>query len=214
MYKRDISVVICCAGMGTRLGIGSTKALLDIDGKPLIIRQLEQLDECDDIRIVVGYQADKVIDVARSYRQDLMFVFNYQYETTGVGNSLYKGLLGARKYVIVMDGDVLVNPNDFKKFINHPDECICFSKSHSVNQIYLNINNEHIVHSFLCKRTYYEWSGIAKIETKKLIIEEKHVYQMLEKLLPMQGMQIRSRDIDTVDDYENALEWIKSGYED
>ena len=39
------SIIICCAGMGTRLGIGTTKALVDICGKPLIIRLLEQLDE-------------------------------------------------------------------------------------------------------------------------------------------------------------------------
>ena len=34
------TLVISCAGMGTRLGIGSTKALIDIDGKPLIITNL------------------------------------------------------------------------------------------------------------------------------------------------------------------------------
>lgn len=37
------TVIICCAGMGTRLGIGTTKALIDISGVPLIIRQLELL---------------------------------------------------------------------------------------------------------------------------------------------------------------------------
>jgi len=37
------TIVISCAGMGTRLGIGSTKALIDIDGKPLIISKLELL---------------------------------------------------------------------------------------------------------------------------------------------------------------------------
>ena len=38
--KKDITVIICCAGMGTRLGIGTTKALVDIAGEPLIIREL------------------------------------------------------------------------------------------------------------------------------------------------------------------------------
>ena len=60
------TVVISCAGMGTRLGIGSTKALVDICGKPMIIRQLEMLDEVEDVRIVVGYQAEKVIEVAKA----------------------------------------------------------------------------------------------------------------------------------------------------
>ena len=52
------TIVISCAGMGTRLGIGTTKALIDIEGKPLILRQLEILKDFDDIRIVVGYQME------------------------------------------------------------------------------------------------------------------------------------------------------------
>ena len=43
---KNTTVIICCAGMGTRLGIGTTKALIDIEGKPLIIRLLEQLNQC------------------------------------------------------------------------------------------------------------------------------------------------------------------------
>ena len=42
---QNTSVVICCAGMGTRLGIRTTKALVDICGAPLIIRQLQLLKE-------------------------------------------------------------------------------------------------------------------------------------------------------------------------
>ena len=64
MSNSDTTVVICCAGMGTRLGIGTTKALLHIGGKPLIIHQLENLDSYNDVRIVVGYQADKVIAIS------------------------------------------------------------------------------------------------------------------------------------------------------
>ena len=57
------TIVISCAGMGTRLGIGTTKALIDIEGKPLILRQLELLKDFDDIRIVVGYQMEKVMKI-------------------------------------------------------------------------------------------------------------------------------------------------------
>ena len=61
--NNNTTIVISCAGMGTRLGAGTTKALIDILGKPLIIRQLECLKDYRDIIVVVGYQADKVIDV-------------------------------------------------------------------------------------------------------------------------------------------------------
>ena len=53
------TVIISCAGMGNRLGLGTTKALVEIDGKPLIVRHLEMLRDQSDIRIVVGYQAER-----------------------------------------------------------------------------------------------------------------------------------------------------------
>jgi len=69
------TVIIGCAGMGNRLGLGTTKALVEVDGKPLIVRHLEMLEEEKDIRIVVGYQAERVIEVVRKYRDDVLFVF-------------------------------------------------------------------------------------------------------------------------------------------
>lgn len=93
------TIVISCAGMGTRLGIGSTKALIDIDGKPLIIRQLELLKDFDDIRIVVGYQMEKVIEVVNSYRKDILFVFNHDYRNTGTGGSFSRAIKIGRAHV-------------------------------------------------------------------------------------------------------------------
>ena len=51
------TVIISCAGMGNRLGLGTTKALLEVEGEPLIIRHLKMLQDEQDIRMVVGYQA-------------------------------------------------------------------------------------------------------------------------------------------------------------
>ena len=73
------TIIISCAGMGNRLGLGTTKALIDVAGKPLIIRHLEHLEAETDVRIVVGYQAGKVIDTVREYRDDVTFVFNRKY---------------------------------------------------------------------------------------------------------------------------------------
>ena len=70
MDKKEITVIICCAGMGTRLGIGCTKALVNVGRKPIIIRLLEQLHDYEDIRIVVGYQAEKVMKTVKEYRKD------------------------------------------------------------------------------------------------------------------------------------------------
>ncbi len=49
------AVIIGCAGMGNRLGLGMTKALVEVDGNPLIIRHLEQLDDEEDIHNMPDY---------------------------------------------------------------------------------------------------------------------------------------------------------------
>ena len=33
MNSDNTTIIICCAGMGTRLGIGTTKALIDVGGE-------------------------------------------------------------------------------------------------------------------------------------------------------------------------------------
>jgi hypothetical protein len=41
-----------------------------------------------------------------------------------------------------------------------------------------------------------------------------HVYFLLEPRLPMKMIFIRTREIDTMDDYKNAVRWIENGYKD
>ena len=41
--------------MGKRLGMEIPKALVEIDGKPLIVRNLELLKDCDDNYLLVSY---------------------------------------------------------------------------------------------------------------------------------------------------------------
>ena len=74
--------------MGKRLGIGTTKALVEVEGIPLIIRNLQMLDDVEDIRVVVGYQADRVINMVNTYRKDVTFVFNHNFMNNGTGASV------------------------------------------------------------------------------------------------------------------------------
>lgn len=209
MNYKDTSVVICCAGLGSRLGIGTTKALININGKPLILHQLELLKDFDDIRIVVGYQAREVIDVVKKYRNDIMFVFNYNYATTGPAASLEKALIGIRKFVITLDGDLVINKNDFKKFIDYPNQCIVVSNILTEKPIFATVINNKVID--FQKKSTYQWTGIAKLKSSKLLkLENKqNIYELIEPLLPLNGMLLKVRGIDTKNDYINAIEWIK-----
>lgn len=213
MKTRDMTVIICCAGMGTRLGISTTKSLLDICGKPLIIHQLEQLSNFDDIRIVIGYQAEKMIETVIQYRKDIMFAFNHEYETTGPAASIGKALIRARENVIILDGDILFHPTDFSAFLEYPEECLAFSNIKSDEPVLMKMENELVV-EFSISEGCYEWPGIAKLKRDRFCKANSYIYKMIETHLPLKGIYVRTRDIDTPDDYDNAVKWALNNYVD
>lgn len=208
------TVVISCAGMGTRFGIGVTKALVDIAGKPLIIRQLEMLNKVKDVRIVVGFQAEKVIDLVKNYRSDIMFAFNNDYKTTGTGASLSKGMINANEYIVALDGDLLVHPNDMAMVLDSQYECIGGGTPTTDNPVLMTLDKDDRVIEFSRDRGELEWTGLAQIKSSRLKSGDGHVYQMIEPLLPIKAVRIRTREVDTVNDYERAVSWVKSNFED
>lgn len=205
--KKNTTVIICCAGMGTRLGIGTTKALVDVDGEPLIIHQLKLLDGFDDIRVVVGFDAERVINVVKKYRKDIMFVCNYEYEHNGPADSLKKALLGSQEYVITLDGDTVMNPKDFKQFLECPDECIAVTENASCETIGAVVH-DGAVEALAKKPGNMQWSGITKVSADKLHGNSLHVYEVLTPHLPMRAFPLRLKEINTPRDYENAMEWF------
>lgn len=214
MNKSETTVIISCAGMGTRLGIGMPKALVDIAGKPLIIRQLEMLQEYSDVRIVVGFQAGKVIKTVQQFRQNLTFAFNYDYKTTGTAASFSKGLIAAKEFVVALDGDLLVRPDDFQKILCSEGEVIGGTLPTTDNPVLMMLDEKHNVIGFSRETGTLEWTGLAKIKRDRLSPGAGHVYQMLEPLLPIQACEIHTREIDTVNDYENAIKWIQNNYQE
>lgn len=212
MKKRDITVVICCAGMGTRLGIGSTKALINVCGKPLIYHQLSLLDDMDDVRIVVGYQAEQLIQTVNLYRRDILFAFNYDFEKTGAAASFSKGLLRARKYVVYLDGDLLINKQDFQALLEKDGECLAVSNLEGDEVIPIDFKNGSVI--AFSKDGKYRWPGLAKLKSDKVKMRSDFVYEMIRPCLPLPGIKIRCAEINTPADYEKAVEWVEDGNED
>lgn len=209
------TVVISCAGMGNRLGLGTTKALVEIDGKPLIVRHLEMLKNEKDVRVVVGYQAEKVIDVVKKYRDDVVFVFNHKYRENGTGASVALAARYANEYVLTLDGDILVHPDDMKKILTCEYEFVSGGEIQSDEPWLLDTfreNEQEYVTAFHKEKGLYEWNGIAQIKSDKMLNGTGHVFQSIEPYLPIQFMNLRTYEIDTINDYERAVEWVKNGF--
>lgn len=209
------TVIISCAGMGNRLGLGTTKALVEIDGKPLIVRHLEMLEDEKDIRVVVGYQAEKVIEVVRKYREDVVFVFNHNYRETGTGASVALASQYANEYILSLDGDLLVHPEDMKKLLACEHEFVSGGIIQSDDpwmlETYMEDEREY-VSAFFRNTGSYEWNGIAQMKSHKMLTGTGHVFQLIEPYLPVPFMELRTQEIDTVNDYERAVMWVRNGF--
>lgn len=205
------SVIISCAGMGSRLGLGQTKALIDINGKSLISIQLELLKDVKNLRIVVGYQAEEVVKEVLKYRKDITFIFNHRYFETKTATSFYLGARHAGDYCIEWDGDLLVHPDDVKTILAEEGEFICYADKVSDEAVFVKVDEKGNVLSFSRENGDFEWTGPACIKREKLLkkYSYNHVYNQLEPYIPMRGIKIRAYDIDTYDDYKRVLELIK-----
>ena len=198
------SVIISCAGIGSRLGLGQTKALITINGKSLIAWQLEMFKEVEDLRIVIGYQANEVVNEVLKYRDDVIFVYNHRYFETKTGASFFLGARHANEFVIEWDGDLLVHPDDVKMLLLLDEEYICYADKSSEEAIFVRINEKGDVLSFSREDGDYEWTGPACMKRDKVHYSPDNVFNQLEPYLPMKGLKIRAYDIDTYQDYLNV----------
>ena len=209
------TVIISCAGMGNRLGLGTTKALVEVEGKPLIMHHLEKLKDESDIRVVVGYQAEKVINVVRKYRKDVVFVFNHNYRETGTGASVALASQYANEYILSLDGDLIIHPDDMKKILECDHEFVSGGIPDTdepwMLQTYKDDGKE-FVSAFSKNIGNYEWNGITQMKSAKIKNGQGHVFQLIEPYWPIPFLELRTREIDTVNDYERAVEWVRNNF--
>ena len=203
------SVVISCAGIGSRLGLGLTKALLKINGRSLISLQLELFKDVEDLRIVVGFQANDIIEEVLKYRSDVTFIFNHRYFETKTGASLFLGAQHATDYILAWDGDLLVHPDDVKMILEQEGEFICYGEKTSEEAVFVKTDENGNVLCFSREYGDFEWTGPAYIAKRHLLYSTQNVFNMFEPYLPMRGIKVRAYDIDTYNDYTRVSEIIK-----
>ena len=210
------TVVLNCAGLGSRLGLGKTKALINIEGKPLIHWQLDMLKDVKDVRVVIGFEAEEVINAVLAIRSDVLFVFNHDYCATKTGTSLALGAAYSDTFVVSLDGDLLVHPEDFHYFLSLEEECLAYTEINTEQPCYINIINKnernYVLQFTPEKESPYEWNGLAQIHAAKLKPNNAHVYEILAPSLPLRAIKIRTQEIDTVADYNKAVLWLRKIY--
>ena len=209
-YSSDRSVVISCAGIGSRLGLGLTKALIQINGSSLISWQLKLFEGVEDLRLVVGFQSSEIIEEVCKYRDDVIFCYNHRYFETKTGASFHLGARHGNNFAIEWDGDLLVHPEDVKTILNAEGEFICYAEKSSDEAVYVQTDTNGNVMAFSRERGDYEWTGPACIMRDKVKYSSGNVFNQLEPYLPMKGIKVRAYDIDTYSDYSRVMEIAKN----
>ena len=208
-YSNGKSVVISCAGIGSRLGLGLTKALVQIHGGSLISWQLKLFEKVEDLRIVIGFQGSEIIDEVRKFRDDVVFCYNHRYFETKTGASFFLGARHANQEVLEWDGDLLVHPDDVKMLLNTSGEFICYSDKTSDEAVFVKVDEQGNVMEFSREFGDYEWTGPACMSKIHLSYSTQNVFNMFEPHLPMRGIRVRAYDIDTYDDYQRVSKLVK-----
>jgi choline kinase len=210
--------VISCAGEGRRLGLGRTKALVSLLGRPLILWNLEMLSAVEDVVVVVGYRAREVIDLVSAQRSDVIFAFNRDYASTGTAASFALGCAGAEGDVISLDGDLLVDPSDFASFLRDPTPCLGVAPPSTSEPVLVQVSASgagRVASAFSYRSGSYESTGLVRLPAA--VVHEAaarreasgHVFQMLESRLPLAVREVNAREIDTCEDYERAVSWLE-----
>jgi choline kinase/SAM-dependent methyltransferase len=207
-----LTVVISAAGMGTRLGMNVPKALVHVDGKPILARQLEMLEDIDDVVVVAGYRSQLIVDLLREVRPNARVALNHEFTSTGTAASVAKGATLATGWVLSLDGDLLVREPDLRAVIEHPGACLGLTPARSKTPVWAHVDSDGIVRDLSQEHNAdWEWSGLVKLRHDVARgLGRGHVFHGLMGSLPMASRVIDCVEIDDLDDLRHAELWATS----
>ena len=199
--------MIAAAGLGSRLGLGRPKCLLEIAGKSLLERQLELLGNVPDLRIVVGFEETQVIEAAVRIRPDIIFVRNAAYRTTTTLTSYALGARGLKDPCLFMDSDILFEPESFGAFLG---DCttrapvIAVTPAKTADAVFVHVTGGKVTRFSRVDPAPLEWANLCFLPPGYCETGTGAVFERLSRDLPLDFLEIASWEVDTLADYEVA----------
>ena len=211
----EIPVVIAAAGRGSRLGFGVPKCLVEVGGRSILEHQLELLNGFPDVRVVVGFRGDDVAAHLAHIGARPRLVMNEEWETTNTLASLELATRDVDGRCLIIDGDLLLDPTDFARFLGTategPDACIAVTPAGTEDGVFVDFvdppdaRGRAVVTEFRrAPASGYEWSGLALVHATTLRVRDGWVFSALEADLPLRAMVVRAWEVDTVADLGRA----------
>lgn len=215
------SAVIAAAGLGSRLGLGVPKCLLEIDGRTLLSRLVEVLEpRLERIHVVVGYREDLIIEHCARNHPGVVLVRNPEYRTTNTAHSYSLGARALTGKCLFLDGDLLAVPGSLGRFIAEAasvDLLIGLTETKSENAVFVECTDDpgaphlRVVEGFTRERRGdTEWANVVSGPSRLMDDAAGFVFERLNDYLPARGAMIELCEVDTSSDFEAARAFVRS----
>lgn len=206
-------VVIAAAGLGSRLGLGKPKCLVEINGQPILEYQLQLLASVPDVRIVVGFEEHEVIRTAQRLRRDVTFVRNPAFRTTTTQHSYALGARHLCEPCLFLDGDIIFDPDSFASFINHCsplEPLVGVTASKTTDAVYAKVAGTHVTGFSREHASEFEWANIVWLPANYFSeATEGPVFERLTPDLPIRARTVTSYEVDTAEDFALASRFVR-----
>jgi len=197
------TVVLLSAGVGSRLGWGRCKALVEVGGRSLLEWQLRSIPSDVDVRVGTGFQANEVRAVVQAVRPSARTVHNPDFACSGPAQTLHMASAGLSGRVVSWSGDVLVHPHDLRRVLAAERNIVTVTDVHTSTPIYAAVDPTGPVSKVTSlspaadMTTPWEWACMANLAVE-MVVTQHHpaVFQMLATFLPMEAIFVRSRELD------------------
>jgi choline kinase len=205
-------VVIAAAGLGSRLGHGIPKCLVEVNGRTLIERQLGLFAPIADIRVVVGYMEQAVMDSVRRVNEDVIFVRNPRYRETTTQDSYALGASNMSGSCLFLDADIIFDPSSLARFLDFATGkrlAIGVTEAKTDHAVFAITEDrgdgEMDIISFSREPAPLEWANIVCAPADSFWFGRGGtVFEALQAMLPAPAHQIISYEVDTQADLDRA----------
>lgn len=209
--------VIACAGLGSRLGMGMPKCMIEIENKTLLSRLIETLEPLvPRIHVVVGYREELIIEHCAQHHREVVIVRNPEYRSTNTAHSIHLGSVGMTGKVLYLDGDLIIDPSSLQHFLDAATKVpllLGVTRAKSTQAVFVITPNgstlPRTVNAFQRETaTPWEWANVFAGNPALLKQGKRYVYECIEPYLPAAACMLELHEVDTPEDLAQAKEWM------
>ena len=208
--------VIAAAGVGSRLGLGIPKCLVEVRGRRIIDYLLDAVADIPCVRLVVGFRELEVMAHVRALRRDVLFVRNPAFLHTTTLQSLHLGVRGLNDPCLILDGDTIYDRPSLRRLCDLSADgapTVGVSTDITEDPVYAAVSQGAgdaltITGFSRTEVSAYEWANVAVVSPSLLTDTPTHVFQRLSAGLPMRAAVIERLEIDTEGDLRRAEAYL------